>query len=213
MRLILATSNLHKREEIDAILARLEISPAAILTLRDPPDTAPPVEDGDSFLENARIKALAVPLSEEGFVLADDSGLAVDALNGRPGIHSARYAGEGASSEACVQKLLREMAGVPFEKRTARFVCVMVLARGGEIAAEARGVCEGFIAEEPAGEGGFGYDPVFWLPDVQQTMSQIAQAEKNRVSHRAAALKRLEKPLRAALLPTFPRVLPEGRKS
>lgn len=199
MRFTLATSNLHKRDEIGAILTALGIAPVEIQTLRDLPHIAPPVEDGDSFFENARIKALAVSSAVDGCVLADDSGLEADALDGRPGVHSARYAGEGGSSEECVQKLLREMAGVPRRSRSARFVCVMVLARGDQILAEARGVCEGAIADEPAGSGGFGYDPVFWMETHQRTMAEITQAEKNRVSHRADALKRLKKPLRAAL--------------
>ena len=204
MRFTLATSNLHKRDEVEAILTALGISPVEIQTLRDLPHIASPAEDGDSFFENARIKALAVSPAVDGCVLADDSGLEVDALNGRPGIHSARYAGEGASPEECVQKLLRETAGVPFEKRTARFVCVMILARGGQILAEARGVCEGSIAEAPAGSGGFGYDPVFWLPERRRTMAEIPQTEKNRVSHRADALKQLENPLRALRLKRSP---------
>ena len=202
MQLTLATSNLHKRDEIAALLADLlDIGAVHLQTLRDFPGIPAPVEDGADFQENARIKALAVSSVTGGYALADDSGLEVDALNGRPGVHSARYAGEGGSAEDCVRKLLREMRGVPTALRTARFVCVITLARGGEIIAEARGVCEGVIAEEPAGSGGFGYDPVFWLPDRQKTMAQIPPEEKNRVSHRARALRQLREPLLAALSP------------
>ncbi|MDA1192630.1 MAG: RdgB/HAM1 family non-canonical purine NTP pyrophosphatase [Candidatus Poribacteria bacterium] len=199
MSFVLATENLHKRDEIAAILARLGVKGVPICTLRDVPSLSSPVEDGATFAENARIKAFHVSKTTGGYALADDSGLCVDALNGAPGIHSSRYAGENATDADRIAKLLRELRDVPDEKRRARFVCAMALTHGHEIIAETEGVCEGRIALNPAGSDGFGYDPVFYLPDRARTLAEVGPEEKNRISHRFKALN--------AIAPTLARVL------
>nr|MBO2469859.1 non-canonical purine NTP pyrophosphatase [Bacillota bacterium] len=124
--------------------------------------------------------------------LADDSGLEVDALGGEPGVYSARYAGEGASDAANNAKLLAALEGVPAEKRTARYRCVLALAVPGMATVTVEGVCEGLIAEQPRGTGGFGYDPLFYLPGRGKTMAELRPEEKNAISHRGQALRRLK---------------------
>jgi XTP/dITP diphosphohydrolase len=165
---------------------------------------AAPEETGASFLENAMLKArhAAAAAAAAGFrgasaldaaAIADDSGLEVDALGGAPGIFSARYAGAGADDAANNAKLLRALAGIPEERRRARYRCVLVLVSGALDAAPliAEGVWEGVILDEPRGSGGFGYDPYFWLPDLGLTAAQLAPEVKNRVSHRGIALRGL----------------------
>jgi len=153
-----------------------------------------PAETGGEFRENARIKA------QYGFeltglpTLADDSGLEVDALKGAPGVHSARYAGEGAGDAANNQKLLLALEGV--QNRRARFRCSMVLVME-DMTIEADGTCEGIILDGPRGRGGFGYDPLFWLPDLGKTMAEISPREKNKISHRGRALVNLVLALKA----------------
>lgn len=195
MKILLATGNRKKAAEIVAVLGE---GPGAIecLTLADYPDLPPAVEDGTTFLENARKKAHPAAKATGLPTLGEDSGLEVDALGGEPGIYSARYAEEGASDGANIRKLLREMDGVPPGKRGARYRCTAVLAfpNGKEIAAD--GSCEGEIALEPRGRGGFGYDPVFLLPDGRM-MAELAPAEKDALSHRGKALRRLSEKLRA----------------
>jgi len=195
MRLVLATNNAHKREEIAAIFADLEIAGIELLTLRDIPPLPPVREEGTTFAENARLKAVAVSEGVRDFALADDSGIVVDALGGAPGVWSARYAGESATDADRIRKLLSELRDVPEERRTARFVCAMCLARCGQVVAETEGICEGRIAAHPRGEGGFGYDPVFFLPEYRQTMAEVGSAIKNRISHRARALRALRETL------------------
>jgi XTP/dITP diphosphohydrolase len=195
MKLVIATSNAHKRDEIAAILDALDVRGVALTTLRDYPNVPTVEENGATFAENARLKAVAVSKAVDGYVLADDSGIVVDALDGAPGIHSARYAGDRASDADRIGKLLSELRDVPDERRTARFVCAMTLARRGEIVAETEGVCEGRIAAQPRGDGGFGYDPVFLVPEYEQTMAEVGSATKNRISHRAKALAAMRKML------------------
>ncbi len=188
---VVATGNAHKVTEIEAILS--EVMPGtrfvALGELGDFPD---PVEDGADFYENALIKARAAQ-AETGLPLAvaDDSGLCVDALEGAPGIFSARWAGEHGNDAANNQKLLRELDGVVDGDRTARFHSSVVLVRGDEVL-RGDGDVEGTIGREPRGENGFGYDPLFWpLETPGRTMAELDPAEKNHLSHRYHALKDL----------------------
>lgn len=195
MNLLIATTNVHKGKEIAAILRLLRVEGVALQTLRDYPGVPPVEEKGTTFAENARLKALSLSCVVEDYVLADDSGLVVDALGGAPGIFSARYAGEHATDAERIAQLLAELQGVPDERRTARFVCAMALARNGKLLAETEGVCEGRVALFPRGENGFGYDPIFYLPSYQLTMAQVGGEVKNRISHRAKALQALRETL------------------
>jgi len=188
VKCVLATNNRHKRDELAAILADAGLDTLALTTLRDHPGVAPAAETGVTFLENARLKALAASQQTGEFALADDSGLVVDALNGAPGIHSARYAGPDARDRDRIEKLLRSMSDVPVANRSARFVCAMVVAGDCGVLLEAEASCAGRVASEPYGGGGFGYDPVFFLPDRGKTMAEVGQDVKNRISHRARAV-------------------------
>ena len=180
-RLLIATGNRGKLEEFRALLP-LEMD---LLTLHDVGLDSPP-ETGTTFAENARLKARAAATQSGLLAIADDSGLEVDALDGAPGLYSARYAGEPGDDEANRKKLLAALAGVPFARRRARFRCAVVVATPDGREAVAEGVCEGAIAFEPAGSNGFGYDPLFMLPDGR-TMAQLSPEEKNAISHRARA--------------------------
>jgi XTP/dITP diphosphohydrolase len=192
-RLILGTSNRGKVREIRELLADCGWE---LLTVEEV-GIAPPrvIENGRSYLENAVIKATAYARAARLPALGEDSGLEVDALGGRPGVHSARYGGPGLDDRRRWQRVLRELEGVPPARRTARFRCTAALARPGNDAIVREGVLEGRIALEPRGEGGFGYDPVFELPDGR-TLAE-AGAEKQRISHRAQALRALAEVLRA----------------
>ena len=150
-------------------------------------------ETGTSFEENAKLKALAVSRKLPGLVAADDSGLEVDALGGAPGIYSARYAGASATNKERIDKLLEELARIDAKKeqRSARFRCVLALARNGDVLGTFEGIVEGQIADRPRGSHGFGYDPIFIPNGFQQTFGQLRPAEKNQLSHRARALKKL----------------------
>ncbi len=191
--LVIATSNPGKIKEIKAML---EGFPVEIKTLKDFPQIEPPEETGQTFFENALQKARYYAEKTGHFCLADDSGLEVDALGGKPGVYSARYAGKDANDEKNNEKLLKDLQGVPFEKRDARFVCVMVVAdpKGNYIKAE--GIWEGKIAESPRGNHGFGYDPLFLVKELnyEKTSAELPPEEKNKLSHRAKALSNL-KPL------------------
>ena len=188
-KITIATSNPHKVDEISATLGLLGITCVA-LGRTDIPE---PEEDGATFEENARIKAVAYARALGETVLADDSGLEVDALGGAPGVHSARYAGIGATREerdrANNAKLLAALESVPDALRTARFVCVLSIARAdGTIVAESRGTFEGVIGRAPRGTNGFGYDPLLILEDGR-TSAELSSAEKNARSHRGNALR------------------------
>lgn len=192
--LLIATTNRGKLAEIQAVLKDL---PFRLLSLKDRPGAPSIVEDGGTFLENARKKAHGIARWSGLPTLADDSGLVVDALGGRPGVQSARYAGEQATDEDNRQKLLREMVDVPDEKRGAAFVCVLVLAvsaGGHEFVAEGR--VEGRITREPQGSGGFGYDPLFLIPSMGKTTAELHLTEKNALSHRGIALRSLRGKMR-----------------
>lgn len=187
-RLVVATSNQGKLREFAAMLEPLDYG---LYSLADYPDLPEVVEDGDSFQANARKKAEEISLILQEPVLADDSGLAVDALEGAPGIYSARYAGDPRSDERNIVKLLADLADLAAEERTARFVAALALAIPGQDTIIVEGTCEGLIATEPAGTGGFGYDPVFYVVDQGRMMAELTAAEKNEISHRANALRQL----------------------
>lgn len=193
--LVLASRNRKKRKELEALLEGL---PVEVRTLDDYPEVPDPVEDGETFAENAEKKAVFVAERTGMPALADDSGLEVDALGGRPGVHSARYAGDpnrktrdGANN----RKLLEELDGVPEEKRTARFRCCIAFAVPGEfgagVAARSDGKVEGVILESARGEEGFGYDPLFFHPSSGCTFAELAAGKKNELSHRARALRKI----------------------
>jgi len=187
-RLLLATRNAHKTREFSEILG-----PHFVVRDLSMEAEAPVVEEtGSTFAENAILKAVAVSKWSGGLVVADDSGLEVDALNGAPGVYSARYAGPGATDEENIARLLSELhqsgAHAPF---TARFRCVLALARAGHVTETFEGSVEGTIVEPPRGQGGFGYDPVFQPAELSQTFGEIAAEEKNRMSHRADAIRLL----------------------
>ena len=182
--IVFATGNPGKRREMENLLAPIGLS------LRLPSEFgvfSPPEETGDTFLENARIKAAAAIAHTGEISLADDSGLVVDALGGAPGVQSARWGGTGLSPDKRNALLVREMDGVSTPNRSARFVCVLVclFPDGREIVAE--GTCEGEIMREARGCGGFGYDPLFYLPRLGKTMAELTKEEKNLVSHRGQA--------------------------
>ena len=197
---IIASNNAHKAEEI---AHALDFPGWEFRTLKEAHIDSDPAEDADSFLGNARIKAKAAweaakeTLGHPVAVLADDSGLEVDALGGEPGVYSARYSGEGATDEKNNKKLLAALAGVPDEKRTARFrtIVTCIFPDGDEIQAE--GVCEGRILESPRGQDGFGYDPLFWYEPLGKTFAELTPDEKNAVSHRGRAMREFAAKLRA----------------
>lgn len=192
MRLVIATTNKGKIKEIEQVLAALAVTVESFNA-----QTLPPVvEDGETFAENACKKARHYALHTGCFALADDSGLEVDALQGRPGVHSARYAGEHAGDEENNQKLLKALQAVPWEQRTARFRCVLAVARPDGQCAVVDGICPGHIGVSPRGYEGFGYDPLFVLTDGR-TMAELPLEEKNRLSHRGQALRKLPALLRS----------------
>lgn len=156
-------------------------------------------ETGTTFEENAVLKGEAYSAETGLITLADDSGLEVDALDGKPGVYTARYGGPGLTHKERYELLLQNLVGVPWEQRTARFRCVIVVCDRGKLIGTAEGICEGMIATEAAGEGGFGYDPVFFLPDRGKTMAQLPQGEKHKISHRGRAVRRIEPVLRGVI--------------
>lgn len=188
-RLVLATANRHKAEEIRAILAEAEVAIELVARPDDVPDV---VEDADTLEGNARLKAVALCQATGLAALADDSGLEVDALGGAPGVHSARYAGEGHDAAANVAKVLTGLEGVPPVERTARFRCVMLVRTPGGAEISAEGVVEGVIAGAPEGGGGFGYDPIFRpVAGDGRTFAQMSGSDKDALSHRGRALRTL----------------------
>ena len=188
---ILATNNAHKVSEISNAL---DFPGWEFKTLREAGLESDPEEDADTFLGNARIKARAAHEAAGGLAaLADDSGIAVDALDGAPGVYSSRFAGEDATDKDNNDKLLADLAGVPDDERTARFVCTLVFIDEDGSETTAYGTVEGRIGYAEQGDGGFGYDPLFW-PDVfggECTLAEVPQARKNEVSHRGNALREL----------------------
>ena len=183
-QIVLASGNPGKIKEIQAILAGHPIVPQSAFNVAEAEET------GSTFVENAIIKARNAALHCKLPSIADDSGLVVDALNGAPGMISARYAGVGASDQDNVQKLLQALEDVPDEQRSARFICVMVFMEHADdpFPVIAQGVWEGRILNHPIGDNGFGYDPVFYIPELSKTMAELRLAEKNLISHRARAV-------------------------
>ena len=183
---MLATRNRDKCAELAALLGDLGIR---LRTLADFPEVPDVAEDGETCEANAVKKASAVARHTGLPAIADDTGLQVEALGGRPGVYAARYAGETVSYADNWRKLLRELEGVPREQRRARFITVAAVARpSAEKVEVVEGVLEGFIAEAPVGTEGFGYDPVFYVPELGKTLAQLTSDEKNRISHRARAV-------------------------
>lgn len=193
-KVIIASNNAHKVEEIKTALS---FEGWEYQTIKEAGIVSSPEETGTTFEENARIKARAVYELTHTAVLADDSGLIVDALDGAPGVYSSRYSGAEGDDEANNHKLLKELANVPLEQRTARFMCVLVFIDADGTETVAQGTIEGLIGFEEKGSEGFGYDPLF-LPDYfnhECTLAQVSQEEKNGISHRGNALKNLKKTL------------------
>ena len=188
-RLIFATGNEHKMVEIREILGEL---PVEILSMKDVGIKADIVENGSTFEENALIKAKEVCKLAGEMVLAEDSGLEIDYLNGEPGIYSARYMGEDTSYRIKNQNLIDRLEGVPEEKRTARFVCAIAAAFPDGRSFVVRGTIEGIIGYEERGTNGFGYDPIFYLPERGVSTAEIPPEEKNSISHRGNALRKMK---------------------
>ncbi|MBC8213748.1 MAG: XTP/dITP diphosphatase [Candidatus Marinimicrobia bacterium] len=188
MKIVLATHNKNKRKELQLLLNSLGLQ---ILTLDDFPEIGEIPEDGKTLEENAKFKAMTVNRLTGLPAIADDTGLEVDALNGRPGVYSARYAGVSCSYKDNVSKLLLEMQGVPYDKRTARFRTIVAFTDGStELITE--GCVEGHITENLKGFGGFGYDPVFYISVYDQTFAEMTENEKGKISHRGNAIRKMK---------------------
>ena len=189
-RIIFATGNQHKMAEIRQILGDL---PVEILSMKEAGISVDIVEDGTTFEENAWIKAQAVAACCDDIVLADDSGLEIDYLDKAPGIYSARFAGEDTSYDIKNRIFLDRLEGVPDEERTARFVCAVAAVFPDGTSETVRETIEGRIAHEPAGENGFGYDPIFYVPEYECTTAEMSEEQKNELSHRGKALRSMKR--------------------
>ena len=199
-KLLIATTNRDKLREISPLL---EDVPFELVTLSDWPDVGPPEETGRTFMENARAKALYYAGVTGSLTVAEDSGLAVDALDGAPGIESARWGGADATYPEKFALIYDQLRAKSAVNSPARFVCALALARGGDVLFETQGTVEGWIADQPKGHGGFGYDPIFFYPPFGKTLAEVDRL-KSTVSHRGAAFRALR-----AFLVTSPRDLPE----
>ena len=188
--LVIATNNIHKVKEIREILSQFDLG-FKFLSINELGASIKLEETGDSFKENATQKALQLAAITSYPVLADDSGLEVDALNGRPGIFSARFAGQASTDMQNNKKLIAELEEIPWENRKARYRCVMALVWLDKKVYLKEGKCEGYICRTPKGENGFGYDPYFFVPLYKKTMAQLDPKIKNLISHRALALKEM----------------------
>jgi XTP/dITP diphosphohydrolase len=184
-KFIVATRNKGKLKEIKEILAGMSYE---VITMEEAGFDKEIEETGQTFEENALLKAQKVYEALGEIVMADDSGLEVDYLNGAPGIYSSRFAGENASDAERIDKLLKMLEGVEIKDRKARFVCSIAVVFSDDLSFVVRGTCEGYIAFKPEGDNGFGYDPVFYIPEYGKTMAQLDSEEKNRISHRGRAL-------------------------
>lgn len=192
-RIVFATGNEGKLREIKNIMADL---PVEVVSMKEAGIEAEIEETGETFEENAKIKAQAVAAYTDDIVLADDSGLEIDYLNKEPGVYSARYLGENTSYEIKNQTILDRLAGVQKEKRTARFVCAIAAVLPSKETLVTRGTIEGYIGEKPAGENGFGYDPIFYVEEYQCSTAELSEEQKNAISHRGKALRAMKKLLR-----------------
>ncbi|MCL1630555.1 XTP/dITP diphosphatase [Sporolactobacillus sp. CPB3-1] len=190
MKVLIASNNEGKIKEFKALFARFG---ATVCSLKDLDLDVDVPETGTTFRENAALKAETLSHMTGMLTLADDSGLCVDALNGAPGIYSARYAGPDKNSEHNIDLLLSRLKNIPETERTAHFICVLAISQPNGPTHFAEGRCEGMITMERRGTDGFGYDPVFLLPDRNRTFAQMGHAEKNKISHRALALEQLRK--------------------
>ena len=193
MRIVFATGNQNKMREIHEIMDDLRLE---IVSMKEAGIEADIVEDGQTFEENAVIKASAIASQCQDIVLADDSGLEVDALNKEPGIYSARYMGENTSFRIKNQNIIDRLAGVPEEKRTARFVCAVAAVFPDGTHTVVRETIEGCIGYEESGENGFGYDPIFYVPAYGCTTADLSPEQKNEISHRGKALKKIKELIR-----------------
>lgn len=197
--LVLGTRNAKKRQELAEMLADLPIEIRDLTAWPDAPDV---VEDGSAFEDNARKKACELGRFLKQWLLAEDSGLAVPALGGRPGVYSARYAGKQGDDAANNARLLAELAPLPDDRRAAYYVCVAALADpSGEIKAVTEGRCHGVITRDYRGTGGFGYDPLFLIPEYHRTFGELSPRVKHALSHRGRALARMRQALRQFLFP------------
>ncbi len=192
-KLLLGTNNRAKVREYQSLLPNIDYE---IVTMAEQGISIEVEEVGESLEENARLKATVIAEKSRLLTLADDSGLEVDALGGEPGRLSARYAGENATDTERVEYLLKRMNGVPWENRAARFRCVIALATPDGKVELCAGECPGFITFEPRGEHGFGYDPIFYLPELDKTMAELLLAQKNKISHRGQAARKAAQALR-----------------
>ncbi len=200
VELVLATGNPDKQKEIVALLGDL---PITIRTLNEFEPLPPIIEDGETCEANAIKKATIIAKHTGLLALADDTGLGVEALDGRPGVYAARYAGENATYQDNCQKLLQELQGVPVGKRAARFLTVIALAEPTDSVDVVEGVLDGTIADTVSGVDGFGYDPVFFVPELGKTLAQITLEEKNQISHRGRALAKVKDVLRQKIQQTI----------
>ena len=186
MRIIIATGNKDKVREINEILKGTGFDAVSMKEIGIDPDI---VEDADSFEGNAFIKANTVHKLTGEYVMADDSGLCIDALNGAPGIYSSRFCGEDSTYEEKFRKIFELLKDVPEDKRTAKFVCAIAVVRPDGTSFTVRGECSGVLHEKPMGEGGFGYDPIFYVPEFGMTTAQMTKEQKHSISHRGKALR------------------------
>ena len=189
MKLIIATHNSDKEKELKSIL---DDFPVEVMSLDQFPEIGEIEETGSTLYENAKLKADTVNRITNLPCLGDDTGLEVDALNGAPGVYSSRYAGDNVSYEDNVTKLLRELRSIPSEKRTARFRTI-IFYTDGDRELYTQSEIKGYITEEQRGKNGFGYDPVFYIPEVKKTMAELTSAEKNKLSHRGQAMRKFRK--------------------
>ncbi|WP_339162446.1 XTP/dITP diphosphatase [Siminovitchia sp. FSL W7-1587] len=188
--IIVATKNKGKAKEFEQLFSRYGIEVKTLLDFPDVPDVE---ETGETFAENAILKAETIAKLSGQYVVADDSGLMVDVLDGRPGVYSARYAGPGKDDNANIDKVLQELDGVKEKDRTSRFYCALALAGPELKTITVNGTCEGIILQERRGTGGFGYDPIFYVPSEDCSMAELTPETKNNISHRAQAMKKLER--------------------
>ncbi|KGM95950.1 nucleoside-triphosphate diphosphatase [Clostridium novyi A str. 4552] len=192
-KLIVASNNQHKIEEIKEMLKEFNLD---VISLKEAGINIDVEENGVTFAENAHIKAAEIfKIVKDSMVLADDSGLMVEALNGEPGVYSARYAGEHGNDKKNNEKLLSKLKGIKFEDRKAKFICAMELIVDDNTFIKVQGEVKGYILEEERGENGFGYDPLFYVPKFDKTTAEMTSKEKNSISHRGKALKNLKKVL------------------